>query len=322
MNKRRFLLSSLALTTHSCLPRVALAQAGFPSQPLRIIVATPAGGASDTAARLLAQSLSKNLDQPVLVENKPGGNGVPAVQAVQSAAPDGHTLLWAQASMASLPLLMKAAPIKSISEFTPVSTVVNLVYGLLVNPRVPVTTVSQLSAHLRDHPDRLNYGTGVLSEYLLTVHYLHAIGAKAVRVPYKGGAQLMPDLIGGELQFNFGPLAPALPHVHSGKLRLLATLPERSDAVPGVPSLAEAGIRVDALPTWNGLVAPPGTALDVANRIAQEVNRALTDPTLRAALETQGFRVAGSTPRQMGEAIEVAMATWRQFVRDYDVPQE
>jgi tripartite-type tricarboxylate transporter receptor subunit TctC len=203
-----------------------------------------------------------------------------------------------------------------------VAVVVHLVYGLFVNPKVPATTVPELTAHLKANPDRLNYGTGPLSEYLLTVHYLRSVGAKAVRVPYKGGIQIMPDLISGELQFNLGPLAPALPHIRSGKLRLLATLPERSDAAPGVPSFAEAGIPAETLPIWNGLVAPPGTPPEVAARLSQEVNRALTDPTIRSALEAQGFRVAGGSPQQMAQAIEAATTTWRQFVRDHDIPQE
>lgn len=245
MKKRTLLLlSSLAAgVLFATLPRAAGAQTAFPSQPLRIVVPTPAGGASDAAARLLAQSLARSLGQQVIVENKPGGNSVPAVQAVLSAPPDGHTLLWALSSMTGMPLLVKSAPIRSMNEFTPVTTVVNLVYGLFVNPKVPATTVAELSAYLKANPDRVSYGTGPLGEYMAAMQYLSPAGLKAVRVPYKGGAQLMPDLISGELQFNFGPLAPGLPHVRSGRLRLLATLPDRSDAAPGVPTLSEAAWR-------------------------------------------------------------------------------
>ncbi|MBK6854283.1 MAG: tripartite tricarboxylate transporter substrate binding protein [Burkholderiales bacterium] len=327
MNKRSFVLAAAttgaAIALGGAMAGGAWAQTSSAAgQPMKIIVATPAGGASDTAARLIAQVMSRNLGQPVLVENKPGGNGVPAMQTVLSAPADGQTLLWAMSSMAGTPLLVKAAPIKSMSEFTPVVPVVNLVYGLFVNPKVPAATVAELTAHLQANPDRLSYGTGVLSEYMVTMHYLRAAGLKAVRVPYKGGAQLMPDLISGELQFNFGPLVPALPHVKSGKLRLLATLPDRAEIMPGVPSLAQAGITTDTLPTWNGLVAPPGTPREVAVRLAQEVNRALANPTVRSTLEAQGLRAAGGTPQQMAEAIEAATTVWRQFVRDYAITPE
>lgn len=324
LNQRRTWLAVLCVAAWGPFITIpAKAQAGpWPSGPLRIIVATPAGGASDTAARLIGQSLAKALGRQVLVENKPGGNGVPAVQAMLSAPADGMTLLWAQSSMAGMPMLVKTSPIKSLSEFVPVAPVVNLLYGVVVNPKVPATTVAELTAHLKSHPDQLSYGTGVLSEYMVTMHYLRAAGLKALRVPYKGGAQLMPDLISGELQFNIGPLAPALPHVRSGKLRLLATLPDRAEVVPGVPTLSDAGIATDTLPTWNGLVAPPGTSQDVAARLGQEVNRALADPAVRSTLEAQGFRITGGSPQQLGSAIEAATLAWRQFIRDYEIPQE
>lgn len=323
MRRRSLVFSSVSVTVLGVVtPRTALTQTGFGSQPIKIIVATPAGGASDTAARLLAQSLAGSLGQSVLVENKPGGNGVPAVQAALSAPPDGHTLLWAMASMAGMPLLLKASPIRSMGEFAPVTTVVDLLYGLFVNPKVPANSVDELTAHLRANPDQLTYGTAVLSEYMVAAQFLRAAGLKALRVPYKGGAQLMPDLISGELQFYIGPLAPALGHVRSGKLRLLATLPERSDIVPDVPSLAEGGLSINTLVAWNGLVAPPRTPSEVTARLAQEVQRALAEPTLRSALQAQGFRVAGGTPQQMGLAIESASATWQQFVRDYEIVQE
>lgn len=323
MHKRPFLLLAVSGIVLSAIgPQPVLAQGNPSNQTLKIVVATPAGGASDTAARLLAQSLSKPLGHPVIVENKPGGNGVLAVQSVLTSPPDGRTLLWATSSMAAMPQLVKSSPVKSFAEFTPVTPVVNLTFGVFVNPKVPATTLPELSAYLKANPDRVNYGTGVLAEYMVTMNYLHAAGLRATRVPYKGGAQLMPDLISGEIQLNIGPLAPALPYVRSGKLRLLATLQSQTGGMPGVPSMADFGIPTDALPTWNGLVAPPGTPKDVANRIAGEVNRALTDPALRTALEAQGFRVTGGDPQQMATAIESATKLWRQFIHDYDIPQE
>ena len=195
-------------------------------------------------------------------------------------------------------------------------------YGLFVNPNIPAATVGELTTYLKANPGRASYATGTLSEYVVAMHYLRSADLKAERVPYKGGVQLLPDLIKGEVQFNFGPLAPALPHIRSGKIRLLATLPNRSESTAGVPSLAESGIDTSGIPTWNGLVAPPRTPPEIAARIAQEVNQALADATVRGALEAQGFRVAGGTPRQMAEQIDAAAAAWRHFVRDYDIAQE
>ncbi|HEY1131225.1 MAG TPA: tripartite tricarboxylate transporter substrate binding protein [Roseateles sp.] len=317
MNKRRFLLAAglAGLGLHAAARSAA-------ADPLKVIVATPAGGASDTAARIVAQALASQSGRQVMVENRPGGNGVPAVQALLTAPPDGKTLLWASGSMAGLPILVRSSPLKSMNELTPVAPVMNLVYGLFVNPRIPARTVEEFGAYLRAHPDQLSYATGVLSEYMAAVAYLRAAGARALRVPYKGGAQLLPDLIAGEVQFNIGPLAPALPHVRSGRLRLLATLPDRSEAVPDVPAMAEAGLAVEALPSWNGLVAPPHTPPDVVARLAEGVNRVLAGPGLRHTLEAQGLRVTGGTPEQLAEAIDTATQTWRRFVREHDIPQE
>lgn len=324
MDKRRFLLGTLAASALGPLawPGARAQATAAAAPPLKIVLGTPAGGASDTAARLLGQALVRALGRQVVVDNRPGGNGAPAVQAVLAAPADGHTLLWTQASMAGMPMLVKSPPVKSMAEFVPVAPVVNMVFGLFVNPKVPATTVAELTTHLKAHPGQLSYGTGVLGEYMVAVHYLQSAGLTAVRVPYKGGAQLMPDLVSGELQFNFGPLAPALPFIRNGRLRLLATLPDAGEVVPGVPSLADAGISTDGMPTWNGLVAAPGTPPAVAARLGQEVERALDDPALRSALEAQGFRVAAGTPQQMGTMMQSAIATWRQFLREHDIPQE
>ena len=294
----------------------------FPNRPLKIIVATPAGGASDTAARLIAQAIGSSLGQQVVVENKPGANGVLALQAAQAAPPDGHTLLWAQASMAAIPMLMKNPPAKPIGEFTPISQVVNLTYGLFVNPSIPANSVAELTAFLKANPDKLNYATGPLGEYMVAAHYLKAVGAKAVRVPYKGGAQIMPDLISGQVQFNFGPLSAGIQHARANKLKLLAVLPSRSSTAPEVPSLAEAGIPAGNIPQWNGLMATPGTPRDIATRISAEVAQALKNPAMRTAFEAQGFQVVASTPQVMADAVESATVAWRNFVRDYDIPQE
>ena len=154
----------------------APAAAQYPSKPVRLVLSTPAGGPSDTAARALAQSLAKSLGQPVVVENKPGANGAIAVQAVMAAPPDGSTLLWGIASMATLPLVQKSAPFQSMAELTPVSLVGSFGFGLFVHPSVPARSVSDFVAYLRARPDQLNYATGTLGEYMAGARLLKASG--------------------------------------------------------------------------------------------------------------------------------------------------
>lgn len=320
-------------TVHRTLLRIALALAfavgAHPAvaQPgnkaVRLVVPTPPGGPSDTVARTLAPALAKGLGQAVVVENRPGAGGAIAVQAVMTAAPDGHTLLWGFASMAGLPALQKSPPFKSMNELVPVAMVGRFAFALFVHPDVPARTVADLVAHGRAHPDKLNYATGTLAEYMAMVQLLAATGVSSVRVPYKGGVQLMPDLITGRIQINIGPVSSGLQHVNEGKLRMLAVLlPTRIAIAPDVPTLAEAGVQLPGIPTWQAIFAPPGTPPEVAERVHREVARALADPELRAKLERQALQVQSATRAELAKVVTQDSEAWRVFVRENNVPQE
>ncbi len=330
MMHRRTVLS-LALASllplaqvHAQSAAAASAAAGaYPARPVTLIVPTPAGGPSDSAARLVARTLSSAWGQNVVVENRAGANGSIAVQAVTGAAPDGHTLLWANASMAGLPYVMKNPPYRSMSELAPVSNAVLLGYALFVNRDLPVQNFAELVAHGRAQPGKLNYATGVLGEYGMAVHVLDAVGVKAERVPYKGGAQLMPDLISGQVQLNFGPIISGLQHVRAGKLKLLATaLPQRSALLPDVPTFTELGVPPGGLPSWNAIFAPSGTPLGITEKIAAAVAAAVRDPAVAGPLAQSGVEPLGSTPQQLADAVAAASTAWKAFVRDHNIPQE
>jgi tripartite-type tricarboxylate transporter receptor subunit TctC len=318
--KRFFTILCAAL---SVAMSAAPAAAQYPSKPIRLVLPTPAGGPSDVAARTLGQALSRSLGQPVIVENKPGAGGAIAAQAVMTAAPDGYTFLWTLASMAGIPMLQKSSPFQSLAELTPVSLVGSFAFGVFVHPGVPAQSTGELVAHLRSNPDKLNYGTGTLGEYMATTQFLKATGTSAVRVPYRGGPQLMPDLLNGRVQMNIGPLSGGLPHVKENRLRLLAVLlPQRAAVAPDVPTLAEAGITSVSLPTWQAILAPPRTPRAIAERMSREIAQALNDPGVRGPLEQQGILVQGLGPEEMALIIARDTESWRNFVRDYDIPQE
>lgn len=315
--------AGLALTAFASGAWAQAATGAFPTRPIRIVVPTPAGGPSDTAARLLAQSLTTSLGQQVIVENKAGASGAIAAQAVMAAPPDGYTLLWAQASMAGLPVVQKNSPYKHMGELAPVSNVLNFGYALFVANDVPVKNYAELVAYGKGNPDKLSYATGTLGEYMVGAHVLQSAGIKAVRVPYKGGAQLMPDLIGGQVQVNFGPVVSGLQHAKVGKIKILGTLlPQRLGAAPEVPTFTELGIPAGNLPTWNALFAPAGTPREITGKLSTEIAAALKSPAIRATLELQGAQPLGSTPQQLSEAVEASTTAWRNFVREYDIPQE
>jgi tripartite-type tricarboxylate transporter receptor subunit TctC len=299
------------------------AAAQYPNKPIRIVVLTPPGGPSDAAARAVGQALSKSLGQPVVIENKPGAGGAIAAQAVLAAPADGYTLLWSIASMAGIPMLQKSSPFQSLAEFTPVSLGGSFAFGLYTHPGVPARSVAELNSHIRANPDKLSYGTGTLGEYMAMAQLLKATGGSALRVPYRGGAQLMPDLLSGRIQLNVGPLSNGLPHVKENKLRLLAVLlPRRTPLAPDVPTMAESGLASVSLPTWQALLAPPKTPSEIVERVAREVAGAVRDPALKATLEQQGLLVEGSTPAALAAVIARDTETWRSFVREYNIPQE
>ncbi len=317
--------ASLAIAVAIAAPACAIAQtaATYPVRPITLIVPTPAGGPSDTVARLVAQGLKNAWGQPVTVENKTGASGAIAAHALMSAPADGYTLLWAQGSMAGLPLVQKGTPYKRMNELAPVSNVVQFSYAMFVNTSLPVKNFDELVAYGRANPEKLNYATGTLGEYMVAAHVLKSVGVKAQRVPYKGGAQLMPDLISGQVQMNFGPVLSGLQHVKAGKLKMVAAvMPRRSALLPDVPTIAELGVPPVDLQSWNAVFAPANTPRDVIEKISGAIAQTLKDPSIRATLEQQGAEPLGTTPQQLAEAVTSATEAWKTFVRDYNIPQE
>jgi tripartite-type tricarboxylate transporter receptor subunit TctC len=299
------------------------AMAGYPERPIRMLIGVPPGGASDAAARLIAQSLSRFLGQPVIVENRPGAGGAIAASVAHGAAPDGYTLLWAMSSMAGLPMLLKSSPFNSLAEFTPISITCRLPAGLYVHPSVPASSVAQLVAYVRANPDKLNYATGPLSEYMSAVQFMKATNTSMVRIAYKGGAPALIDLVEGRVQVYFTPLSQALPQARAGKLKMLATMmPVRIAEAPDVPTFAEMGLGEISVPNWNALVAPPKTPAAIADRLSREIAKAVADPVLRSALSSQYLVPDSSTPAELSEAMAKANDVWRRFIAENNIPRE
>lgn len=315
---RRHALMTIALAGSG---RLATAQSS--SAVLRLVVPTPAGGPSDSAARVIGTALARGSGRTVVVENRPGAAGAIAARAVLDARPDGQTLLWTLASMSGIPVLQKAPPFQSLAEFTPVGSIGRFIFALFVPADSPARTVAELVTLARAKPDALSCAHGTLGEMMAAAQFMKSTGTRAQFVPYKGGAQLMPDLTTGRVQLNFGPLSSGLAHVQSGKLRALAVLSEqRSALVPEVPTLAEAGVGIGALPTWQALLAPPGTPAELAERLSREFAALLQQPELRSALERQALVPEGSTPAALAATLSADAATWRRFVAEQQIAPE
>lgn len=316
-------LHSLICLSFWCALSPVAAASEYPNRPIRLIVPFAAGGASDIAARALAQAMQPSLGQRIVVDNRPGANGAIAAQAALTAPADGYTLLWGVASMAALPLMVKAPPFKSLADFASVSLVGQFAFCVVVHPGIPATSIAELSAFARANPDELSYASSTLAEFKSSAQFMKAAGISMVRVPYKGGAQVMPDLVAGRVQVHFGTMSSALSYTRDGRLRMLAVLlPQRSAAAPGVPTLAEAAVAGVSVPTWQAVLAPPKTPREIVDRLAREVASALQGAELRSQLDQQLLQIEGSTPQALAALIQADTVTWQQFVRESGIQPE
>jgi tripartite-type tricarboxylate transporter receptor subunit TctC len=302
---------------------LAPAAGAYPERPIKLVIPFSAGGAADNAARILAEALAKSLGQPVIVDNRAGASGAIAAQLVMAAPADGYTLLWAAASMVSLPMVMKSPPFQSLAEFTPVSVVSRLPYGMFVSTDVPARSVAEFVAFARANPDKVSYATAALSEYMAGEQFMKATGTTLLRVPYKGGAPAIIDLMAGSVQMYITPMSNGLPYAKAGKLRMIATmLPTRSEFAPDVPTFAEAGVMGVGFSAWQAIVAPPKTPREIVERLAAAMRRILADPAIRSAYAVQYLEAQSSTPQELAASIADYTEVWRRFVRDYKIPKE
>ena len=311
--------SVLAAAAALLLALAAPAWAQYPSKPIRLIVSFPAGGAADNVTRIVARGLTEGLGQQVIVENKPGGDGVIASNALLQSAPDGYTLLMGTATgMNAVPAMRKNPPYDPVGDFTAVSRVGNFVHLLLVHPDVPAQTLQELVAYARANPGKLNYATTNFTAQAGTLQLMKATGIEMVYVPYKGSAQLIPDLITGRVHVSFDS-SPAIymPQVKAGKLRILATMMEhRSPLAPEAPTLSEAGIQPVQTQPWGGLFGPAKMPKPIAERLAREVAHLLQQPDTRKRLDDHGFEPESSTPDEFAAFVKTQLETWRRVAQE------
>lgn len=298
----------------------APASGEYPSRPVRLVVPFPAGGPSDAAARIVAQALAPSLGQPMIVENRPGADGAIAAQSVAASPADGHTLLWATNAVLALAVMSKPAPFDTLVDFAPVGSVGRFAFGMYVHPGVPSQNLGDFLGYARANPGKLNYASSNLAEQLAAAQFMKVAGVDMVRIPYKGSAQLMPDLIAGRVQVNFGPVGGAVAHAKEGRIRMLATLlPQRTALTPDVPTTAEAGLPGVSVSSHQMILAPARTPQAAIDRLSRELDAALRDAEVRAQLARLALTVEPATPEQLAASIRDAERTWAQFFREAGV---
>ncbi|RZS85390.1 tripartite-type tricarboxylate transporter receptor subunit TctC [Pigmentiphaga kullae] len=279
-------------------PPAVLAQT-YPAQPVKIVVPFPPGGATDLLARRIAEQLAPRLGQPVVVENKAGAGGMIGSQQVARAAPDGYTLVVGVTGSHSIASHLTAKPsYDPVQDFEPVALLVTAPLVLVVSPALPVSTLGEFIAYAQRRPGSVTYGSsGAGTSMHLTAELIsQAAGIRMTHVPYKGSAQAMADLLGGQIDALFVDPPVIAPHLGSGKLKPLAVSSrQRNPVLPQVPTMAESGLKDFEVLSWQGLFAPAGTPEPVVQRLHREVAAVLAMPEVAGFFARQGFVVAGGS---------------------------
>ena len=301
-----------------------IATAQYPAKPIRIVVPFPAGSATDTISRILGNSVSAAVGQPVVVDNKAGADGAIAAGEVMRAAPDGYTLLMATNSpMSAVPAMKKVPPYDPVKDFTPITDIGRYTFFIVVHPSVPAKTVSEFIHYARANPGKVNYATGNTTGIVSTAFFASQAGIQMVHVPYKGEPQAITDLLAGRVQLLFASSSTSVPQVRDGKLRALATtLARRSNLLPDVPTIAEAGMPQFQLTSWAGLFGPAKMPREVVARINKEFHAAMQRPDVAAAMDKQAFLLLPSTPERLGEFVKEQMESYRSVLRAAGVQPE
>jgi tripartite-type tricarboxylate transporter receptor subunit TctC len=318
------LILSLSVLTFAA--PAAWAQSAFPNKPIKIVVPFPAGGTSDVLARLVGQKMSESWGQPVVVENRPGSNGNLGADQVAKSSPDGHTLvLMDVGNLAISPSLYKL-PFNPTSDFEPVAMVGYSPHLLVTSSQVPANNVAELIAWAKAQKGKVNFAAAAgmgSAPHLAGVLFAQRAGIEWGYVPYKGGAQAMTDLIGGQVDLTFNGMVATLPHVKSGKIKLIAVSSARRNPVLGnqVPTVSE------SLPgfltgSWQGLLAPAGTPKAVVDKLHAEVMRIAALPDVRERLTTLGAEPNSMTPSDFGQWLKAEIAAMNKAVKDGKVTVE
>jgi tripartite-type tricarboxylate transporter receptor subunit TctC len=291
----------------------------FPTRPIRVVVPYSAGGSSDGPMRVIAQEMSKQLGQQMVVENKPGQGAMLGSADVVKAPPDGYTLLLASNPNAISASLYSKLTHDPVEDFAPVTLLASEQAVLLVNPSVPARNVQEFIAYVKERPGKVDYsssGNGS-AQHLFMAMFSAMAGIQMNHIPYKGSAQAVTDLLGGQVAAAMPGLAAMRGHIREGRARALAvTGAKRASAAPDIPTMMESGLKDYELYVWMGILAPKGTPAPVIDRLHREFVTALRAPAVKSFMDNAAIEAVGSTPAEFGRFFREEKARWAKTIRE------
>ena len=315
---KRFLVLAAALAF------AAPSFAQFPNKPIRIVVPFAAGSATDVISRILGNSVSAAVGQPVVVDNKAGADGAIAAVEVAKAAPDGYTLLMATNSpMSVTPAMKKSLPYDPVADFTPITDVGRYTFFVVSYPGLPAKTLPEFIQYAKANPGKINYATGNTTGIVSTALLSSLAKIEMVHVPYKSEPLIMADLVSGRVQLLFASATTSMPLIRDGKLRaLVTTLPKRSHLLPDVPTIGEAGFPTFSIISWAGLFGPAKLPAEVVARLNKEFVAAMGRPDVQAAMDKQAFVLTPSSPEKLAAYVKEQLASYRSILQSLGIQPE
>lgn len=315
-----------AILAASLLPALAAAQPAYPSKPIRMIVPLAAASAVDNGARIVAQKMSENMGQQVVIENIPGASGLIGADRVAKSAPDGYTIGGFNDSiMTMLPNMNSSMPWDILRDFAPVSLVGTIEWGLVANNAAPYKSAADLIAAAKASPGKIDFSSGGNGspQHVAMALFASSAGIKLTHVPYKGATQAALGVAAGEVPVAFQGLATVAGLVRGGKARLIGVAtPAPLAQFPGVPTVAESGLPGFTFSSWFTIMAPAGTPKEIVARLHAEIVKALADPEVRAKLVDQGITVRGTSPDELAAATREQLARYARLFKEAGIKAE
>jgi tripartite-type tricarboxylate transporter receptor subunit TctC len=319
----KLVIRTLALALALCAGSAVAAN--YPERPVRIIVPTAPAGGADVLARIIGQQLGDNLNEQFFIDNRPGAGGIIGSRMVASAAPDGYTLLLAPSSLAITAAIKKKLPYDLLHDFKPIMVVASTPYALIVNPALPVRSIKELIDYAKANPGKLNYGSAGVgtASHLAAELFDRLSGTKMTHVPNKGMGPAMIDVMGGQVSVLFAGLPASLAAEKQGRVRVLGIAgARRSELLPDLPTISEAGLPGYDVENWLGLLAPAGVDDSIIARLHDSVRAIVSAADTREKLVAAGFEPVGSTPEQFAAELKADITNWGKIASEIGISEK